>query len=225
MAFRDSRWMFALEDAWEVLKKSYWLNFLILVLVLALWCCLVAYATRDQLIPGTIPGQAGSTVKDYVWYWLGIVAFWMFQHGWYTLIFVFRNQSTRLGQYWWWTVSGLLLLVFAYSFYFLLGMGLTLFPLFNETYRALLQGATAQSRNERGGDLLSSHQAERRYRRVRPRDDRGVLWGGVRIPTAHAVTNFMVVGTVGSGKTLTIQLLLQSLLIPEGETSNHETET
>lgn len=222
MSIRNSRWMFALEDAWEVLKKSYWLNFLILVLVLLLWCGLVAYAVRNQLIPGIAPWQEGSHVRDYIWYWLGLVAVWMFTHGWYTLIFVFRNQATRLGQYWWWAVSGLSLLAFAYSFHFLLGMVLTLFPLFNKTYRALLQGATTQSQNERGSLLLTSHQAERRYRRVRPRDDQGVLWGGVRIPTTHAVTNFVVIGTVGSGKTLTIQLLLQSLLSLEGATSNHE---
>jgi hypothetical protein len=220
--FQNSRVAFAVEDAWEALKRSYWLNVFSLLLLLLLWCGLVAYATRNQSIPLDQEGQV-AYVRDYIWYWLIIVSVWMLNHGWYTLIFVFRNYAVRLRQYWLLSILGLLSLTFLYSFHFALGMLFNLVPLFNESYRAYLQGVTAQSQDERGGGLITSHQAERRYRRVRPPDDQGVLWGGVRIPTNHAVTNFVVIGTVGSGKTLTLQLLLQSLLHLEGGT-HHESE-
>lgn len=222
---RNSEWMYALENAWEGFKKSYWLNFLYLTGVLLLWCVLVLYATDDQLVPFTeffIPTQI--YVRQYIPYWLMVVGLWMFTHGWYTLLFVFRNRAIKLGQYWAAVLLGLIFLLFAYSLHFLLGMAFTIFPLRNKQYRAYLQGSSAHSLTERGSELLTTAQTERRYRRIRSREDRGVLWGGVRLPTHHAVTNFVVIGTVGSGKTLTLQLLLLSLLQLEGD-SNHETKT
>lgn len=42
--------------------------------------------------------------------------------------------------------------------------------------------------------------------------DNGIQWGGVRIPSSAAVTHFCVVGAIGSGKTLTIRMIMDSVL-------------
>lgn len=43
-------------------------------------------------------------------------------------------------------------------------------------------------------------------------EDKGVLWGRLRIPSDQATAHFCVVGAVGSGKTLTIRMLMNDQL-------------
>lgn len=52
-------------------------------------------------------------------------------------------------------------------------------------------------------------------------NDPGITWGGLRIPSKFATSHFMVVGTTGSGKTLTIQLLMKEVLREIGTGANH----
>lgn len=53
------------------------------------------------------------------------------------------------------------------------------------------------------------------------KDDPGITWGGLRIPSKFATSHFMVVGTTGSGKTVTIQLLMKEVLQSIGTGANH----
>jgi len=52
-------------------------------------------------------------------------------------------------------------------------------------------------------------------------NDPGILWGGVRLPSRAATSHFMVVGTTGSGKTITLRLLMQRVLRTIGSAENH----
>lgn len=64
----------------------------------------------------------------------------------------------------------------------------------------------------RGRRLLGSAEAAARTLALRPRSDPGLPWGGVVIPSRLAVLHFLVVGAPGSGKTLTIRMLLGTLV-------------
>lgn len=64
----------------------------------------------------------------------------------------------------------------------------------------------------KGRQLATIHSARRTYDVLRPAQDAGLLWGGARLPLKEATTHFLVVGASGSGKTLTLRLLMQSLL-------------
>ena len=64
----------------------------------------------------------------------------------------------------------------------------------------------------RGKSLLSFAEAEEIAGRARPQNDPGISWGGVLLPTEAATTHFCVTGASGSGKTITIRLLMQSVL-------------
>ena len=54
-----------------------------------------------------------------------------------------------------------------------------------------------------------------------PQGDKGIIWGGLAIPSQWATSHFMVVGTTGSGKTLSIRLLMQDVLPLIGTGANH----
>jgi type IV secretory pathway TraG/TraD family ATPase VirD4 len=54
-----------------------------------------------------------------------------------------------------------------------------------------------------------------------PPGDRGIFWGGAPVPSAAATTHFMVAGATGSGKTLTIRLLMQEVLPHIGRGLGH----
>lgn len=66
-------------------------------------------------------------------------------------------------------------------------------------------------------DLAESKAAEFKL----DKDDPGITWGGLRIPSKFATSHFMVVGTTGSGKTVTIQLLMKEVLQSIGTGANH----
>lgn len=64
----------------------------------------------------------------------------------------------------------------------------------------------------RGRKLTTCEQAAQSAKRNLPYNDPGVLWGKCRIRSEDATWHFCVVGSVGSGKTLTIRMLLQDQL-------------
>jgi hypothetical protein len=64
----------------------------------------------------------------------------------------------------------------------------------------------------RGSFISSRTTVVEEMGRLLPLGDNGVFWGGLQIPTIEAVRHFCIMGTVGSGKTVLIRLLMQSVL-------------
>ena len=64
----------------------------------------------------------------------------------------------------------------------------------------------------RGRQIISANQALYHADRLLLRDDFGLTWGGVTLPSTEATTHFCVVGSTGSGKTKILRLLMQSCL-------------
>lgn len=75
----------------------------------------------------------------------------------------------------------------------------------------------------RGRKKQSVHEVKGEYEKSRSEEDTGYLWGDILIPSKEATKNFLVAGSVGSGKTITLRLLMQSMLpqIKEGSGSEH----
>ncbi len=64
----------------------------------------------------------------------------------------------------------------------------------------------------RGRKLVSLEQARQAALKMQPKGGERLCWGGLDLPMSVATTHFAVAGCSGSGKTLTIQLLLNSVL-------------
>ncbi|MBW4473941.1 MAG: type IV secretion system DNA-binding domain-containing protein [Stenomitos rutilans HA7619-LM2] len=130
---------------------------------------------------------------------------------------IFQNNKERLRAYYVFQGIGLLCLTLAYLMHFFLGtvMGL-LAPWF--VGRNYLSSEASNDRHLRGTQLLSVAKTQRYYRGRLTPENPGFLWGGARIPESEAVTHFLVAGASGSGKTVTLRLLMQDILprITEG---------
>lgn len=74
------------------------------------------------------------------------------------------------------------------------------------------QETVSNAQHLRGTVVASKATVAIEMDKILPRGDDGVYWGGLNIPTADAVRHFCVMGTVGSGKTILIRLLMQSVL-------------
>lgn len=64
----------------------------------------------------------------------------------------------------------------------------------------------------RGRSLISIEQARQRAEESLSEDAPRLCWGGLDLPMASASSHFVIAGNSGSGKTLNIQMLLQSVL-------------
>ena len=124
---------------------------------------------------------------------------------------IFKNNRERLWAYHIFQVIGLALLTFCYlpHFFFGTAMGLLAPWVF---WRKYLGSEGNKDKYLRGAQLVSLAKTQRYYRRQLTPDNPGFLWGGVRIPEVEATTHFLVAGASGSGKTLTLRLLLQDML-------------
>jgi hypothetical protein len=65
---------------------------------------------------------------------------------------------------------------------------------------------------QRGRRLLGAGQGLVVRRSPRTSTDRGLPWGGLLLPSSAARWHFAVVGATGSGKTMTLRLLMQAVL-------------
>jgi type IV secretory pathway TraG/TraD family ATPase VirD4 len=69
---------------------------------------------------------------------------------------------------------------------------------------------------QRGRELLSFGWAQQEAKRL-VGDSPTVFWGGLNLPESISTTHFCVVGSTGSGKTMTLRLLMQSVLPQVGK--------
>jgi type IV secretory pathway TraG/TraD family ATPase VirD4 len=74
--------------------------------------------------------------------------------------------------------------------------------------------AQAQAINDgiRGRKMRTAEDAWRHFEAERQPGDPGVLWGKSYVPRKYAYGHFAVVGSVGSGKTLTLRMLMKNQL-------------
>lgn len=73
---------------------------------------------------------------------------------------------------------------------------------------------------QRGRVMYREGVARRKARKKRKSGDRGILWGKLRLPSDDAMAHFCIVGGIGSGKTLTMQILMNDqfkLLTPDSD--------
>ncbi len=66
--------------------------------------------------------------------------------------------------------------------------------------------------HHRGRRVLSQEEAQEVAKKLLPPGDPGIFLGGIIIPSSAAAAHFAVIGATGSGKTITIKLLMQSIL-------------
>ncbi len=69
-----------------------------------------------------------------------------------------------------------------------------------------------QSKVTRGQEEGTHDEAKEKLDKIRSPKDAGILFGGVRLPSEAATGHFLAVGTTGSGKTVAIKLLMESVL-------------
>jgi hypothetical protein len=65
---------------------------------------------------------------------------------------------------------------------------------------------------ERGLEAGTRDEAEAILSKLRKTNEAGMIWGGTRLPFKAATGHFLAVGTTGSGKTVTIKSLLNSVI-------------
>ena len=64
----------------------------------------------------------------------------------------------------------------------------------------------------RGRKLQNFDTARRRARALSKSREKSIFWGGLNLPESIATTHFLATGGTGSGKTITLRLLMQSVL-------------
>ncbi len=66
--------------------------------------------------------------------------------------------------------------------------------------------------HQRGRQLISYEYAQSIALQRKGENEPGILWGMLNLPSAVSTTHFLVTGATGSGKTITLRLLMQSVL-------------
>jgi hypothetical protein len=87
------------------------------------------------------------------------------------------------------------------------------------SFASLLGDAPAQDSgiHHRGRRLISFTEARTLATQLKAEDDPGLSWGMLNLPSEVATTHFLVTGATGSGKTITLRLLMQSVLTKIGK--------
>ena len=86
------------------------------------------------------------------------------------------------------------------------------------TYFKTVSGVKLKDHHLRGAELISFSAALKKCRKLAG-NARTVYWGFLNIPASEATNHFAIVGTTGSGKTMSLRMLMQSVLpyIGQGE--------
>jgi type IV secretory pathway TraG/TraD family ATPase VirD4 len=84
------------------------------------------------------------------------------------------------------------------------------FAAFTATHYALFY--EPKDKTTRGIEKGTREEAEAKLSKLRKAGEAGINWGGTRLPFSAATGHFLAVGTTGSGKTVTIKLLINSII-------------
>jgi type IV secretory pathway TraG/TraD family ATPase VirD4 len=140
---------------------------------------------------------------------------WYALTAWQTLVLVFRHYKAKQLHYWGLLLGGFTLLIIIYLFS--PGMGF-LFALAvpNEFFNRWLQSTTENDIHIRGSRMTPSKKARYAYRKRLGADARAsaqtFLLGNVDIPVPELTTHLVACGSAGSGKSITLKLIMQACL-------------
>jgi hypothetical protein len=145
----------------------------------------------------------------------GMFLGWFAWNSTFVLHFVFKNQRAKLKYWWWLFLGGLLLLAVIYTLSPALGLLYALlFP--HETFLVWLKARSEKDIHLAGSKMSTAKEVNYQYRKQQDAEARKtrewVEFGGVKIPVSALVTHLMVIGSSGSGKSLTLRLLMQGCL-------------
>lgn len=136
--------------------------------------------------------------------WLGFIAS-------YTLIFIFRHHKVKLRAFWIWFFLNLAIITFFYWWTSFIGV-LVAF-LTPHILRPWLVSPSEQTITLDGRKVSKLRDADRFYRGMKKRKPQlTVLFGGLEIPFSELPTHVVAFGATGSGKTLTLLLLVKNFL-------------
>jgi len=112
------------------------------------------------------------------------------------------------GEYRWWHVVGVLFLE-------IVAIGL-LSSAFEAIFHPYRGPGLSNEAHQRGRKLIAFDEARKSATKKKRENDPGVFFGFLRLPSEVATTHFAAIGATGSGKTLTLRLLMQSALTQIG---------
>jgi type IV secretory pathway TraG/TraD family ATPase VirD4 len=153
---------------------------------------------------------------------LPLCALWYAVCSLHTLTFIMRHKRAKLRVWWGLQLSGFTILPILYAISPVMA-SFAAITIPHELLDRWLKAGTENDLTLRGSELTNSKKARYRYRKALDAESRlnknTFCFGSVEIPLSQLVTHAMVIGSAGSGKSLTLNLMMQSalpLIIPAG---------
>jgi hypothetical protein len=181
-----------------------------------LWGCILGLMSAENT-PGASPdGRWLVSLCQNIYYthpfYLGA---WYALTAWQTLVLVFRHHKAKQVHYWGLLLGGFALLIVFY----LVSPGIGFFLALaapNEFFNRWLQSMSENDVFIRGSRLTPPSKARYAYRKrlgvnVR-KSDTFFLFGGVDVPIQELTTHLVAAGSSGSGKSITLKLIMQACL-------------
>lgn len=145
----------------------------------------------------------------------GLLAGWFAFQSFYILQLVFHHQRAKLKHWWALFLGGLILLAVIYTLSPAFGLlYAVLFP--QESFLLWLKTPSDRDIHLAGSKMSTAKDINYKYRKQLDAENRKtrelVQFGGVNIPISNLVFHLMVIGSSGSGKSLTLKLLMQGCL-------------
>ena len=183
-----------------------------------LWALLLFCLYNIHYTDSELPPESAFLADTALGLWRihpALLAGWFALQAVHVLHLVFVHQRAKLKPYWILFLGGMLLLAALYTVSPALGLLYALlFP--HETFLLWLKTPSDKDVVLAGSTLSKAKDINYRYRKQLDAQTRSskeaVIFGGVNIPIANLTTHVMVIGSAGSGKSLTLKLLMQGCL-------------